>query len=126
MELISQIDPYLPEEDLVEVLIGQVEAWGKVESELLFPALEATFEGSEAATDAARERLNTLYALSSNIHLNEGAEGPFNDLAAKYIDAVKYHLVVDVKEFATMAAQLPKHISLELALAMDSKKLDLE
>lgn len=126
MEIIADIDPYMPDEDMVEILIGSVGAWSVQESRLLLPALEAAFEGSETVTEAARERLNTLYALQGTIHDGEGVDSPFNELALKYIDAVKYHLVVDVQELAPLAGQLPIAISRELAASMAALKLDLE
>jgi hypothetical protein len=126
MELIADIDPYLPDEDLVEVLIGSFSAWGTVEAQLLFPALEATFEGSEAVTAIARERLNTLHALQDAIHLGEGADEPFSEQALKYTDAVKYHLLLDIQELVPLASQLPDSISHELARSMADMKMDLE
>lgn len=126
MQLIATIDPYTPDEDSVEVLIGAVTSWGASESNLLYSALEAALEGSEAVTEPARQRLNTLYELQANLHEGEGADGPFAELARKYIDGVKYHLAVDVKEMVPLAAQLPERISRELAASMSAMKLDFE
>lgn len=126
MELINEIDPYIPDEDLVEVLIGFFRSWGAIEAQLLFPALEAAFDGLDEPVAAARERLNALNALESTIHLGEGADGPFTDLARKYIDGVKYHLVADVQEIAPLAAQLPAGLSAELAESMAAMKADQE
>ncbi|MDB5181712.1 MAG: hypothetical protein JWP13_475 [Candidatus Saccharibacteria bacterium] len=126
MQLIADMDPYFPEEDAFEVLVGAVSAWGVLETKVLFPALEANLEGSETVTAPARERLNTLYSLESTIHDGEGAEGPFNELAPKYIDAVKYHLVVDVKELVPLASQLTEAQSVQLARSMTAMKLEME
>lgn len=126
MQLIGEIDPFLPDEDLVEVLIGAVTAWGTIEAQVLFPALEAAFEGSEPATALARERLNTLYSLHNIIHEEVEVMEPFHEVARRYIDAVKYHLVVDVQEFAPLSAQLPPAISTQLASSMAAMRLDLE
>lgn len=126
MELINEIDPYIPDEDLVEVLIGSVSAWGAIEAQLLFPALEAALEGAEDFTAAARERLNALYALQETMHLGEGADAPFTDIARKYIDGVKYHLVADVQDIVPLAAQLPEGLSVELAERMAAMKLEQE
>lgn len=125
-ELIAGIDPYIPDEDMVEVLIGEVIAWGVIEAQVLFPALEAALEGAEVATAAGRERLNTLYSLQNTIHDAEGADSPFTDLALRYINAVKYHLVVDVQEMIPLAAQLPQALSAALARSMAAMKLDME
>lgn len=125
LKLVGEIDAYVPEEDILEVLIGAVTAWGTIEAELLYTALETAFEGSEIATQAARERLNTLYALQASIHEGEGAEGPFNELARNYVDGVKYHLAADVQEMVPLAAQLPERISRQLAGSMAAMKLDL-
>lgn len=123
---IAEIDPYLPDEDMVEVLIGSFNAWGTLEAQLLFPALETLFEGTETATGPARDRLNALYALEGTIHLGEGGDGPFTEVALKYIDAIKYHLVADVQDILPLAAQLPPHIQAELAGRMRAMKADLE
>jgi hypothetical protein len=125
-ELIAAIDPYSPDEDMVEVLIGAVSAWGVIEAQVLFPALETQIEGAEAATTAARERLNTLYSLQNTIHDIEYSDSPFSELALKYIDGVKYHLVVDVQEMMPLAQQLSVDSSGELARAMAAMKLELE
>lgn len=126
---IAEIDPYLPDEDMVEVLIGSFKAWGVLETQLLFPALEMLFEGEEGvetATSSARERLNALDTIVGTIHLGEGADGPFTELAVKYIDAIKYHLVADVQDILPLAAQLPPRIQTELAASMAAMKADLE
>lgn len=125
MQLIAAIDADMPDEDSVEVLIGAVSRWGAAESELLYSALEAALEGSETVTEPARQRLNTLYELQSNIHEGEGADGPFSELARQYIDGVKYHLAVDVQEIVPLTSQLPERISRELATSMAAMKLDL-
>jgi fructose-specific phosphotransferase system IIC component len=62
MAAIAGIDPYFPDEDMMEVLIGSVSSWGAIEAELLFTALEVAFEGSEDIIEPARQRLNTLAA----------------------------------------------------------------
>jgi hypothetical protein len=126
MLLIASIDLYMPDEDSMEVLIGAVSAWASVESELLYAAVEAAIEGSEIVTQPARERLHTLYALQANLHEGEGAEAPFNQLAAQYIDGVKYHLAVDMQEIAPMTTQLPDNINRELVTSMQAMKLSLE
>ena len=126
MEIIADIDTTAPDEDIVEVLIGMVETWARVEESLLFPALEAALEGAESLTTAAHDRLKTLEELQTDIHLGEGAEGPFSTQAKKYIDAVKYHLIVDVQDIAPLAAQLDAHISRELAAEMAAMKADLD
>jgi hypothetical protein len=118
MQIISEIDTYDPEEDLLEVLIGRVTNWGAVEVQLLFPTLEAALEGSEAVTDPARERLNKLDSMQESIHLGEGAEAPLAELAKKYVDAVKYHLIVDVQDVVPLAVQLDPSISRGLANEM--------
>lgn len=124
MELINGIDPHIPDEDMVEVLIGSFRAWGAIEAQLLFPTLEGALEGSEELTSAARDRLDALYTLEDTIHLDEGAEGPFTELARRYIDGVKYYLIADVQDIAPLAAQLPPHLSLELADRMAAMKAE--
>lgn len=126
MQLIADLDPYFPDEDSFEVLVGEFGVWGVIEAQVLFPAYESLLEGSEAATTAARERLNTLYALQNSIHDAEGAEGPFNELAPKYIDAVKYHLLADIQEMVPLATQLDDHASKDLARSMAAMKQDME
>lgn len=126
MQLVADIDPYMPDEDLVEVLIGAVAAWGAIEVQVLFPALEMALEGSEAATAPARERLNTLYSLQAIIHEDEEAQEPFTAVAKRYVEGVKYHLLVDIQEMAPLAAQLPPHLSAELARHMAAMKMELE
>lgn len=126
MQLVAEIDPYQPDEDMVEVLIGAVAAWGAIEVQVLFPALEAALEGAEAATAPARERLNTLYSLQAIIHEDEEAQEPFTAVAQRYVDGVKYHLLVDIQEMVPLAAGLPPHISAELARNMAALKMDLE
>lgn len=126
MELIAEIDEFIPDEDLVEVLIGEFNAWGATELQTLYPALEAILEGAEAVTTAAAERLNVLHDLQAAIHEGEAAEVPYSVLAKKYVDAVKYHLVVDVKEMIPLASQLPEHLSVELAQQMSDLKMELE
>jgi hypothetical protein len=126
MSLIADIDPYMPDEDLVEVLIGLVSAWGAVEAKLLYATFEAALEGSEEVTEPARQRLSTLYALQNTIHDGEGADAPFSDMARKYIDGVKYHLAVDVKDMIPLALELPEPLSQELAESMSAMKLELE
>lgn len=126
LEVINDIDPYFPDEDLVEVLIGLVEVWGSIETKLLFPTLEAALEGSEETTDKARARLNALHALHLTLHDEYEPDGPYAELATKYIDAVKYHLLVDVQDIAPLAAQLEDHISQELASEMAAMKANQE
>jgi virulence-associated protein VagC len=126
MAAIAGIDPYFPDEDMMEVLIGSVSSWGAIEAELLFTALEVAFEGSEDIIEPARQRLNTLYALQESMHNAEGAEEPYNEQALKYIDGVKYHLAADIQDIVPLAAQLPVGISQELALNMSAMKQDLE
>jgi hypothetical protein len=126
MEQIAEIDTYLPDEDQVEILIGSVSAWGTIEAQVLYPAIAIAFEEAEPTIEAARERLNTLHALEESIHTGEGAEGPFTELAIEYLNAVKYHLVVDVQEFVPLAQQLPIDISHDLAREMAALKLELE
>jgi len=128
MELIAeidQIDQYMPDEELVEVLIGQMNVWGAVEAQILFPALEAAFEGAEETTELARQRLNVISDLQDTIHLGEGADEPFNELATKYVDALKYHLLVDVQEIAPLAVQLPDGLSVQLMRRMNDFKDEL-
>jgi hypothetical protein len=126
MEVIADIDPYFPDEDLVEVLIGMVSTWGSLESQLLFPTLEAALEGAEEFTDPARKRLRTLQTLQGTLHDELEPDSPYADTAKKYIDAVKFHLLVDVQDIAPLAAQLEPHISLELAAAMSALKAERE
>lgn len=110
----------------MEVLIGAVSDWGAIEVQVLFPALEAVLEGSEESTAPARERLNTLHTLQNNMHEDEAAEGPYNALARGYIDAVKYHLVVDVQDIVPLAAQLPEREGSVIAQKMATLKAELE
>jgi hemerythrin-like domain-containing protein len=126
VQVMADIDPDNLEEDSVEVLIGYMSAWGVVEAQVLFPALETQLESAEPITGEARKRLNVLYELQNNIHEGEGAEGPFSELAPKYIDAVKYHLLADVQEIVPLAAQLPEAESIDLASSMAAAKLDME
>jgi hypothetical protein len=126
MQVIAGIDPYMPDEDLVEVLIGAVAAWGGVEAQVLFPALETALEGSEAATAPARERLHTLYSLQVIIHEEVEAQEPYASVAKRYVDGVKYHLLADVQELVPLAAQIPRNLSISLAQKMQALKLELE
>ncbi len=125
MELIAEIDMFMPDEELVEVLIGQMSAWGAVEVQVLFPVLEAALDGSEETTSLARERLNVIHELQNTIHLGEGADAPFAELATKYIDALKYHLLVDIQEIVPLASQLPEGLGGEITLRMQDLKEEL-
>jgi hypothetical protein len=126
VQLIEAVDSYMPDEDMVEVLIGAFSSWGTIEAELLYTAVETAFEGSLEVVEPARERLNTLYALQENIHLGEAADAPFSLLARQYVDGVKYHLAVDAQQIAPLVAQLPDRFSHELAASMAAMKLELE
>lgn len=126
MQLIADLDPYSPDEDEMEVLIGEMSTWGIIEAQVLFPALELAFDGAEATINPARDRLSTLYDLQASIHENENAEEPFDELAGKYISGVKFHLLADVQEMVPLAVQLPAAVSRELAHAMEAMKLELE
>lgn len=122
----SEIDVYMPDEDQVEVLIGMVSTWSEIEANILYPALETVFEDASPLLRTARERLDALYALQYNIHEGENAEAPFDDLVKKYIDAVKYHIVVDVQDIIPLTSQLPHAIGLELLRSMEALKYERE
>lgn len=126
MRLVADIDNVEPDEDMVEVLIGAVGSWGTIEAQILFPALESQLEESGELITAARKRLDVLYSLQGQMHEEEYSEEPWNALARKYIDAVKYHLLVDVQDFIPLTAQLPAGLSIQLAASMSAMKLDLE
>ena len=126
MELIAGIDTVFPDEDLVEVLIGAVNTWGTIEIQVLYPTLEAVFEGMEQTLALARERLNTLHELAETMRLGEGADAPFSELAERYIDGVKYHLLVDIQEIVPLTAQLPEKLRYEIGAAMAEMKRDIE
>lgn len=126
MELIAEIDRDTPDEDIVEVLIGLVGTWGVIEAQLLYPALEAAFDGAEDTVEPAMLRLQTLQKLQDMMHEDEYSDEPWSTLARKYVDAVKYHLLVDVQDVAPLAAQLPTRISSELVASMTAMKEDLE
>jgi hypothetical protein len=126
LALIADIDPSIPDEDLLEVLIGAVAAWGAIEVQVLFPAIEAALEGSEAATAPARERLNTLYSLQAMIHEEVEADEPFAALARRYIDGVKYHLLADIQEMVPLVIQIPPNLSVLLAKNMAALRMELE
>lgn len=125
MLIVAEIDPDMPDEDIIEVLIGAVMTWGVIEAQLLLPALEVAFTEAEPVVDAARKRLNILNELQDSLHLGEGADGPFNALAHKYIDAVKYHLLVDIQDLVPLASQLSSSVSSELAHSMAAMKSEL-
>lgn len=126
MALVADIDRNQPEEDIVEVLIGSVGTWGVVEAQVLFPALEAAFDDADTVIAAARRRLHVLYELQGMIHEDETSDEPWASLVRKYVDAVKYHVLVDVQDIAPLAAQLPPRLSAELSASMSAMKLDLE
>lgn len=116
--LIADIDEYSPDEGAVEVLLYSFQKWGSIETAVLFPALEQYADGSEAIVDAALKRLEVLDGLQANIHLYEGADAPFSELAAKFIAAVKYHLIVDVQDILPLTLQIPELANDRIALQM--------
>lgn len=126
MQQIADIDPYQPDEDQVEVLIGSFKAWGILEAQLLFPALETAMPDTEAVVAAGQDRLNTLQSLEEGIHIGEGGEGPFAALVDEYIKAIKYHLLVDVQEFVPLAQWLSIADNQRLAEDMAAMRLELE
>lgn len=107
MRLITDIDDFAPDEGAVEVLLYAFEKWGSIETAIIFPVLERYVEESEPIVDAALKRLDMLAGLQDSIHLYEGADAPFSELANKYIAAVKYHLIVDVQDIAPLTMQVP-------------------
>lgn len=107
MYLVNEIDEYLPDEALVEVLIDAFHRWATIEQSLLFPALEQYAPDSDQLLAAAEKRLTVLQTLEDDIHLGEGADAPYSELALKYVAAVKYHLIVDVEDIMPLTLQVP-------------------
>lgn len=126
MGLIADMDDYQPDEDLVEVLVGSVSTWGAIEAQLLFPALEAELAEAEQVVAGAQKRLNTLHELQDMMHEDIYSDDPWSATARKYVDAVKYHLLVDVQDIVPLANQLSSGSDRQLAASMRAMKLELE
>ncbi len=116
MRLVSDVDPHMPEEAEVELLIYEFRRWVRIQTTLLLPALDTyATELSEPVIAAAEKRFAALELLEENLHLGEGADAPYTDSASKYIAAVKYHLIVDAEDIIPLAMHIPSHASQILA-----------
>lgn len=124
MYLINEIDEYMPDEALAEVLIDAFHRWATIEAQILFPAMGEFVEEAEELLAAADKRLTVLQTLEDNIHLGEGADAPYSELATKYVSAVKYHLVVDVEDIMPLTLRIPDPQNTRLVVEM--QQLDEE
>lgn len=118
MEIVNDIDAYLPDEDAVEVLMYAFGRWGAIERTVLFPVLEQYVEESEPLLTSAVHRLEKLQEMEDDMHLYEGAEAPFSETATKYIAAIKYHLIVDVQDILPLTLQIPERENAKVAERM--------
>lgn len=118
MELVNEIDAYLPDEDAVEVLMYAFGRWSAIEQSLLFPVVEQHVEESELLIASAVQRLEKLREMEDDMHLYEGAEAPFSETATKYIAAVKYHLIVDVQDILPLTLHIPSKENIKVAERM--------
>lgn len=125
MYLVNEIDAYMPDEALVEVLIDAFHRWATIEEHLLFPALEQYAPEAEPLLAAAAKRLNVLQTLQDDIHLGEGADAPYSELALKYVAAIKYHLVVDVEDIMPLTLAIPAPASENLVDDMQQMNEEL-
>ncbi len=118
MQLVTEIDEFSPEEDLVEVLIDAFDHWSAAEARYLFPALEQYSEEGGQLVEAAERRIAALSIIREDIHLEEGADAPYNELASKYVAGIKYHLIVDVEDIMPQTLYIPKQANVTIARQM--------
>ncbi len=126
MELVMEIDEFAPEEDLVEVLIDAFDHWSAAELRYLFPALEQYGNEDSQLVEAAERRIEALRTIREDIHLDEGADAPYSELASKYVAGIKYHLIVDVEDIMPETLRIPGQANASIARQMRQLQYDDE